>query len=211
MDGWHIAALTVGGALLSGVLGLIIGGSRLVRTYDWDTEWHIDAPLAEVFRVMTTPDEQQYWWPSMAVAQATARPDGQPGGTVTYRVKQAQRVARFVRPFVITSVTEDVEPERRTRSVVTGDLIGVLETLFAARPDGGTHIRYHWYVRVRNPVFNLAGFFAAPLFRASHDHVMDEGEAGLNRYLSLHTPSLSSADAAPTKTRLPHQQPTSSP
>nr|MBA3823705.1 SRPBCC family protein [Ktedonobacterales bacterium] len=140
-------------------------------------------PLADVYRVMTNPDEQRHWWPSMQVAHTAARPDHQPGGTVVYHVQQASSVARFVRPFVITSVTEDVEPERRTRSVVSGDLIGVLETLFAARPDGGTQIRYHWYVRVRNPLFNLAGFFAAPMFRASHDHVMDEGEAGLNRYM----------------------------
>jgi hypothetical protein len=183
MAGWQSAALAAGGGALGIVVGLIIGGSRMVRTYDWDTEWNIAAPLPDVYRVMTNPDEQHHWWPSMQVARSTTRADGQPGGTVTYQVKQAQSVARFVRPFVITSVTEDVEPERRTRSVVTGDLIGVLDTLFYARPDGGTRIRYHWYVRVRNPLFNLAGFFAARMFRASHDHVMDEGEAGLNRYL----------------------------
>jgi hypothetical protein len=183
VEGWKSVALAIGTGALGAVFGLIVGGSRLVRTYDWDTEWHIDAPLADVYRVMTNPDEQHHWWPSMRVAQTTARADGQPGGTVVYHVQQAQSVARFVRPFVITSVTEDVEPERRTRSVVSGDLIGILETLFYSRPDGGTHIRYHWYVRVRNPIFNLAGFFATPMFRASHDHVMDEGEAGLNRYM----------------------------
>ena len=183
MTGIQIVALALGGTMLGLIIGLVVGGSRVVRTYDWDTEWNIDAPLADVYRVMTTPQEQQHWWPSMQVAQTIARPDDLPGGTVVYHVKQAQSVAHFVRPFVITSVTEDVEPERRTRSVVSGDLIGVLETLFAARPDGGTQIRYHWYVRVRNPIFNVAGFFVAPIFRASHDHVMDEGEAGLNRYL----------------------------
>src|SRR5271165_612533 len=67
------------------------------------------------------------------------------------------------------AVTEDVQPERRTRTVVSGDLIGVLETLFAAPTDETTQIGFHWYVRVRNPLFNLAGFFAAPVFRASHD------------------------------------------
>ncbi len=46
---------------------LVIGGSRLVRTYDWDTVWNIDAPLATVYRVMTTPKEQVHWWPSMQV------------------------------------------------------------------------------------------------------------------------------------------------
>lgn len=193
MAGWQSAALIAG----TGVIGLIIGGGRLVRTYDWDTEWNIDAPLPDVYRIMTNPDEQRHWWPSMEVVHFAARVGGLPGGTITYHVRQAQSVARLVRPFVITAVTEDVEPERRTRSVVTGDLIGVLETLFYARPDGGTRIRYHWYVRVRNPIFNLAGFFAAPMFRASHDHVMDEGEAGLNRYVHAATRVTTSAQTTP--------------
>jgi uncharacterized protein YndB with AHSA1/START domain len=183
MDGWQSAALAGGTSVVGLAVGLLIGGSRLVRTYDWDTEWNIDAPLPDVYRVMTTPEEQVHWWPSMRVASSVPRADDQPGGTIVYHVQQARSVARFVRPFVIRAVTEDVEPERRTRTVVSGDLIGVLETLFYGRPDGGTRIRYHWYVRVRNPLFNLAGFFIAPVFRASHDHVMEEGEAGLNRYM----------------------------
>lgn len=176
-------AVAIAASFISLLVGLIIGGSRMVRTYDWDTDWQIDAPLPEVYRVMTTPREQQHWWQSMQVQQVTERADGQPGGTIVYRVKQASSVARLVHPFTITAVTEDVQPEQRTRTVVSGDLIGVLETLFMARPDGGTHIRYHWYVRVRNPLLNLAGFFATPMFRASHDHVMREGEAGLQRHM----------------------------
>ncbi len=179
MDGVVTAGFTLAGF----AAGLLVGGSRLVRVYDWETEWNIDVPLVEVYRVMTTPQEQERWWPSMQVQRVVAGPEGQPGGTIVYRVKQAASVARLAPPFTITSMTNDVEPERRTRSVVTGDLIGVLETLFYARPDGGTRIRYHWYVRVRNPLLNVAGFFLEGMFRASHDHVMREGEAGLQHYM----------------------------
>jgi hypothetical protein len=66
--------------------------------------------------------------------------------------------------------------------VVTGDLAGILETLLYDRPDGGTRIVYHWYTRVTNPVMNALGFIIEPVFRASHDHVMREGEAGLQVY-----------------------------
>jgi hypothetical protein len=167
-------------------VGAVFGGGRLARLYDWTTEWNIDAPLPEVYRVMSTHDEGEPWWPSMEVAAVAPIP-GVPGGQiVTYHVKQASSVARFAPPFVITSVTADIEPERRWRSVVTGDLAGVLETLFYARPDGGTRIVYHWYVRVTQPLLNIAGFFAEPMFRASHDHVMREGEVGLNRYFREH-------------------------
>lgn len=179
----EVIGLAALGAVVGLGVGLLIGGSRLVRVYEWDTEWQIDAPLSDVYRVMTTPHDQQKWWPSMQVAQVTEHSDGRPGGTIVYHVKQAQSVARFMPPFVIRAVTEDVEPERRTRSVVDGDLIGVLDTLFYARPDGGTRIRYHWYVRVRNPLLNFSGFFFTSVFRASHDHVMDEGEQGLQHYM----------------------------
>ena len=119
-------------------------------------------------------------------------PDGR---TIEYRVQQAQSVARLVPPFKITGVTADIEKERRLRSMVTGDLVGILETLLFSRPDGGTRIVYHWYVRVHNPVLNALGFLFEPMFRASHDHVMEEGEAGLQRYLTKNI-SVQSEDKA---------------
>ncbi|HCI80808.1 MAG TPA: hypothetical protein DHW02_14080 [Ktedonobacter sp.] len=162
--------------------GAVFGGSRLVRVYDWTTEWLIDAPLATVYKVLTTPEEQQFWWPSMVVQQVTPLADVSDGYSIEYRVKQATSVARFAPPFKIVSVTRDIEKGRRLRSVVSGDLVGVLETLFYSRPDGGTRIVYHWYVRVHHPVLNVIGFFMASVFQTSHDHVMKEGEAGLQRY-----------------------------
>lgn len=163
-------------------IGAIFGGGKLVRVYDWRTEWNINAPLASVYKVLTTPEEQDKWWPSMKVHRVTPLADILEGREIEYRVQQARSVARLVPPFKITSVTADIEKERRLRSVVTGDLVGVLETLLYSRPDGGTRIIYNWYVRVSNPLLNILGFVLEPMFRASHDHVMEEGEAGLQRY-----------------------------
>jgi len=163
-------------------VGAIFGGGKLVSVYDWETEWNIDAPLSTVYNLLTTPEEQDKWWPSMQVYSVTPLEGIPDGRTIEYRVQQAQSVARLVPPFKITSVTADIEKERRLRTVVTGDLVGVLETLLYSRPDGGTRIVYHWYVRVHNPVLNALGFVFTPMFQASHDHVMKEGEAGLQRY-----------------------------
>ena len=74
-----------------------------------------------------------------------------------------------------------MEPERRLREVVTGNLTGVLETLFDEVPDG-TRVTFNWYVRVTNPVLNLLGYVAERVYRHSHDTVMSEGEEGLRRY-----------------------------
>ncbi len=168
--------------------GAIFGGGKLVRVYDWQTEWTIDAPLSFVYKVLTTPEEQDKWWPSMRVHRVTPLADIPDGRTIEYRLQQAQSVARLIPPFKIIGVTADIEKERRLRTVVTGDLVGVLETFLYSRADGGTRIVYQWYVRVQNPMLNVLGFVFAPMFRASHDHVMKEGEAGLQRYCKENVP-----------------------
>src|SRR2546421_11596593 len=175
--------------------GAMFGGGKLVRVYDWQTEWAIDAPLSIVYKVLTTPEEQDKWWPSMRVYRVTPLADIPDGRTIEYRVQQAQSVARLVPPFKIIGVTADIEKERRLRTLVTGDLVGVLETLLYSRADGGTRIVYNWYVRVHNPMLNALGFLFEPMFRASHDHVMKEGEAGLQRYLTKNI-SVQSEDKA---------------
>src|SRR5205085_3248543 len=108
--------------------GAIFGSGRMVRVYDWETEWNLDAPVSEVYTIMTTPEEQYKWWPSMAVHSVTSLPAIPGGREIVYRVKQAESVARLAPPFYITAVTLDIEKERRLRSVVSGDLVGVLET-----------------------------------------------------------------------------------
>lgn len=162
--------------------GAVFGGGRMVRVYDWETEWNIDAPLSEVYKVINIPEEQYRWWPSMMVKKATPLSVIPEGREIVYQVKQVASVARFSPPFYIIAATVDIEEERRTRSVVTGDLVGVLETLYYSRPDGGTRIVYHWYVRLHKPILNALGFLFESTFRASHDHVMKEGEVGLQRY-----------------------------
>ena len=179
---WKVVAAPLAGAALGFAVGAIIGGGRLVRIYDWTTEWNIDAPRAEVFRILSAPEEQRHWWPSMIVEHVEPLPDYPDGRIITYRVLQAPSVRRVAPPFILVSTIGDVDRDRRTRAVVTGDLAGVLETLLYDRPDGGTRIVYHWYTRVTNPLLNALGFVMAPVFRASHDHVMREGEAGLQAY-----------------------------
>ena len=76
------------------------------------------------------------------------------GSTVDFSVHQAPEVARLAPPSRIHCLYTDVEPERRLREVVTGDLTGVLETLFDEVPSG-TRVTFNWYVRVTNPALNL--------------------------------------------------------
>src|SRR3989442_15958044 len=68
--------------------GAIFGGGKLVRVYDWRTEWTIDAPLSTVYQVLMTPEEQEKWWPSMRVFRVTPLADIPNGRTIEYRVQQ---------------------------------------------------------------------------------------------------------------------------
>jgi hypothetical protein len=97
-------------------------------------------------------------------------------------VHQAPEVARLAPPFRIYCLYTDVEPESRLREIVTGDLTGVLETLFREEVQEGTRVAFNWYVRVTNPALNLLGYVAERVYRHSHDTVMNEGESGLRKY-----------------------------
>jgi hypothetical protein len=106
------------------------------------------------------------------------------GISVSFLVHQAPGIARLAPPFRIRCVYTDVEPERRLREVVTGNLSGVLETPFREEPDrGGTRVTFNWYVRVTNPVLNALSYLIESVYRHSHDSVMKAGETGLSNYL----------------------------
>lgn len=177
-------------SLIAGLVGAAVGmmaGGRLIKTYDWRTDWLIPAPLPLVYEAVTSREALRQWWPSMQLADERDEDELRVGSSVDFSVKQAPEVARLAPPFRIHCVYTDVEPERRLREVVTGDLTGVLETLFAEAaegPDGRAHtlVRFDWYVRVTNPALNLLGYVAERMYRHSHDSVMREGEIGLSNY-----------------------------
>ncbi|MEW6636802.1 MAG: hypothetical protein AB1425_08310 [Actinomycetota bacterium] len=161
----------------------VLAGGFLIRTYDWRTEWSIPAPLPAVYEAMTSRSAVREWWPSMEVADDAGSDELHAGSSIDFRVHQAPEIARLAPPFRIHCLYTDVEPERRLREIVTGDLSGVLETLFREGPDD-TRVVFNWYVRLTNPALNLLGYVAERAYRHSHDTVMREGEEGLRRYCS---------------------------
>jgi uncharacterized protein YndB with AHSA1/START domain len=170
----------LGHPVVAGAVGVGIGlvlGDRLVKTYDWRTEWFIPAPVPVVYEALASRSAVREWWPSMEVMDDIGEDKLRVGSSV----HQAPEIARLAPPFVIHCIYTDVERERRLREVVTGDLTGVLETLFGEVPEG-TRVTFNWYVRVTNPVLNLLGYVAERVYRHSHDSVMGEGEERLRRY-----------------------------
>jgi uncharacterized protein YndB with AHSA1/START domain len=165
----------------AGLLGGIWIGSRSVKIYDWRTEWNIPAQLPVVYEAMTSREAVREWWPDMELVDDSGGDELRVGSTVSFEVHQAPEVARLAPPFQIHCLYTDVEPERRLRETVEGDLSGVLEVLFHEQGDN-TSITFSWYVRVTNPALNLLGYVAERMYRQSHDHVMESGEKGLSEY-----------------------------
>ena len=150
----------VTGILIGTGAGLLMG-SRTVKTYVWRTEWLIHAPLPTVYEAMTSRSAVRLWWPSIELVDEAGEDELRVGSTVCFSVHQTPEVARLAPPFRIHCVYTDAEPESRLREVVTGDLTGVLETLFRKDPTGkGTSVTFNWYVRVTNPALNLLGYVA---------------------------------------------------
>ena len=173
----------LGVAATAGATAGMLLGARMVKVYDWHTQWSIPAPLPLVYEAMTSRSAVRRWWPPMELVDDGGGDRLRVGSTVSLRVHQAPEVARLAPPFRIHCLYTDVEPERRLREVVSGDLSGVLETLFGETPDGtGTQVTFNWYVRVTNPALNLLGFVAEGVYRRSHDSVMQAGESGLSDY-----------------------------
>jgi uncharacterized protein YndB with AHSA1/START domain len=177
----------------AGALGGIWIGSRSVKIYDWRTQWIIPAPLPIVYEAMITREAVRQWWPDMEMVDDSGG-ELRVGSTVSFQVHQAPEVARLAPPFQIHCLYTDVEPQRRLRETVKGDLAGVLETLFDEQDDG-TRITFSWYVRVTNPALNLLGYVAERMYRHSHDHVMESGERGLSEYCLR----LASSEGAPSR------------
>src|SRR3712207_2295122 len=131
---------------------------------------------------MSSRSALRQWWPSMELVDDGEK-ELRAGSTLSFRVHQAPEVAHLTPPFRIRCIYTDVEPESRLREIVTGDLTGVLETLFREDPIGeGTRVTFNWYVRVTNPALNLLGYVAERVYRHSHDSVMRDGESGLRDY-----------------------------
>ena len=176
-----LARLSV--AATVGTTAGVLLGARLVKTYDWRTEWSIPASLPIVYEAMTSRNALRQWWPPMELVDHDEEDRLRVGSTVSFRVHQAPEVARLAPPFRIHCLYTDVEPERRLREIVAGDLSGVLETLFEETPQRNrTRVTFNWYVRVTNPALNLLGYVAERVYRHSHDSVMEEGENGLSSY-----------------------------
>jgi uncharacterized protein YndB with AHSA1/START domain len=153
------------------------------RTYQYITEWKIDAPVEAVWDAITDVESWPRWWRHVRSVHLVRRGDANGVGDVR-RLRWGSRL-----PYGITLETSTVAVEllRRLTGRARGDLEGT-GTWELTRDGEGTLVRYTWRIELASRWMRLAAPLMAPVFKWNHDGVMHDGGTGLAKYLTAPRP-----------------------
>jgi hypothetical protein len=153
-----------------------------IRMGDWGRfeffdEWRLAAALEVVWPVMRDIEAWPDWWPS--VRSVTPVTEGIPQ---TWKFRFRTRL-----PYDMGFAAElrGDEPQVGVEARVTGRVRGTGRCR-AAVVDGGTLVRFDWWVRPEPSWMRMVAPVARPVFRWNHRALMAEGASGLARRLDTH-------------------------
>ncbi|MDP5225934.1 MULTISPECIES: SRPBCC family protein [Arthrobacter] len=154
--------------------------ARSPHLYDLRSEWHLPAPVEDVWAVITDlslPVGPLPWWPGCRLTAPLA--SGSPPSLRTTTARLEFRSGLGYRLRV------DIQPRHLLAPHLLdadagGDLLGT-GRLRLSPADGGraTVLRIEWRVRPVLPWMIRLSPVLAPLFAAAHGRVMKRGELGL--------------------------------
>jgi len=145
--------------------------------YKFITHWKLDAPLPEVWEIVSDIEKWHEWW--KGVLQVKVISDGADG-----KIRFAHTWRSFI-PYklkFITAITE-IDPLKSITAKATGELEGTGRWEFK-ESDSETIVTYYWFVRTTSTWMNLSAPFLSWLFRMNHDTVMRWGGKGLAKKLN---------------------------
>jgi uncharacterized protein YndB with AHSA1/START domain len=141
--------------------------------FHFTTEWSFDAPIGQVWDLVSIGEDFPRWWPGFERAQRE-------GDDVRYRLRG---VFGMKLEFVQHTLARFAPSQLRIRA--DGDLVGtgVLRLFPTGR---GTRVSFVWDVELGRPwlrrLSRLPGM--KRLMQLSHDHVMEKGRRSLERLLA---------------------------
>ena len=145
--------------------------------FDFVDEWRLAAPLQTVAPALRDIEAWSDWWPS--VRGVTSLPGGDGPGTWQFRFRTRL-------PYDIVFAAEVLRDDPLASGVqvrVTGRLAG--EGGWRAEPvEGGTAVRFEWWVRPQLAWMRAVAPVARPVFSWNHRSLMAEGAFGLARHLN---------------------------
>lgn len=138
------------------------------------SQWQLDAPPEDVWRVLSDAEHWPDWWPCVEAVE-TVEP-GEPGGERSRWRYTWKTMLRYKLRFDLYVTC--IEAPLLLAADVTGDLSG-RGVCRIARRDSRTLVRYEWTVQVRRPWMKWLAPIARPVFVWNHRMVMRQGEAHL--------------------------------
>ena len=152
-----------------------------MHMYHFVTEWFFDAPVEEVWEVLSDFQSLPQWWPDYKklepqdphrTAEVGAVYDVVVKGSLPYSLRFSLEITKLDPPFL---------NEHRA----AGGLVGTGKWTLVPR-DGGTEVKHFWDVGTTNPLLNFfARFsFAERMLAENHTAVMARGYEGLKARLA---------------------------
>jgi uncharacterized protein YndB with AHSA1/START domain len=148
-------------------------------SYAFLSLWVIDAPIDEVWEVISNADEYPSWWRYVDYTREIEHGDDDGVGqkvrskwssALPYGFEFETEVARIEKPTTIELVSH-------------GELEGS-GTWELSTTHAGTAVRYYWRVRTTRLLMDLLGPVARPAFAWNHAVIMRAGGEGLAQRLS---------------------------
>jgi len=151
----------------------------MISHYDFLSTWCLDAPIDDVWRVLSDASGYSGWWDAVTSVEQIA-----PGGDLGIgRVNRFAWRGRLPYTLHFDMRVTRVEPGRLIEAAATGELEGVGTWRLFAGP--GTAVVYDWRVHTTPTWMNLVGPVARPVFKWNHDFVMRQGADGLAAALGV--------------------------
>jgi hypothetical protein len=153
----------------------------IMNQYSLVTQWHLEAPIDQIWECLVTPDKWPSWWRYVEEVVVIEKGDLQGLGSVrrfTWTSKLPYRLCFDVRTITLTKPVY-------IEGAASGDLKGV--GLWQLRDSGcnTTHVQYTWTVSTEKSWMNLFAPILSPVFKWNHNQVMREGGRGLAKYLGV--------------------------
>ena len=146
--------------------------------YQFETELVLTAPIDEIFETVRHVERYHEWWPSVRRSELVAAGHGSGTGHHTSHVIRGPLGYRM--RFDLKAI--ELEPPRRARFLVRGDLIGTATYLLQPSVEG-TLIRFLWNVSTTKRWMAMLGPITRATFLWSHGAVMREGAKAMAAHL----------------------------
>jgi hypothetical protein len=150
------------------------------KRYALTTQWHLRAPLGQVWDAIYAVETWPQWWSYVLQVVELQKGDGAGVGAVR-RYTWSSRL-----PYQLTFDMRStvVEPPHLLVGEAIGELTGVGRWTLSG-DSMSTRVRYDWEVQTSRAWMNALAPIMAPVFRWNHGQVMAAGGRGLARHLGV--------------------------